>query len=118
MKFRSQNTMKITLLSSIVFTLLIPYISFAATIDAGTVEVAYLLDENDGNVAKDISGNGRHGEITGAKRVDGMFGKALEYDGNDDNLIVTGYNGIGGTDPRTTVFWFKSDVVRDHSWVK
>lgn len=118
MKFRSQTTMKIVLLSSIVFTLLIPFISFAATIDVGTVEVAYLLDENDGNVAKDISGNERHGEITGAKRVEGMFGKALEYDGTDDNLIVTGYNGIGGTDPRTTVFWFKSDVVRDHSWVK
>ena len=118
MQFRSQTTIKIALLSTIVFTLLIPYISFAAAIDSDSIEVAYLLDENDGNVAKDISGNERHGQITGAKRVAGKFGKALEYDGVDDNLIVTGYNGIGGTEPRTTVFWFKSDVVRDHSWVK
>lgn len=118
MKFRRQTNMRITILCSIAFALLIPCISFAAAIDMDTIEVAYLLDENDGNVAKDISGNARHGEITGAKRVGGMFGKALEYDGVDDNLIVTGYNGIGGTDPRTTVFWFKSDVVRDHSWVK
>lgn len=118
MQYRSQTTIKIIQLSTIVFTLLIPYISFAAAIDADTVEVAYLFDGNDGNVAKDISGNDRHGEITGAKRVEGQFGKALEYDGVDDNLIVTGYNGIGGTEPRTTVFWFKSDVVREHSWVK
>lgn len=77
-----------------------------------------MFDENSGNVAKDISGNNRNGAITGAKHVKGMFGNALEYDGSDDNLIVTGYNGIGGTDPRTTVFWFKTAEVREHSWVK
>ena len=118
MQYRSQTMIKITQLSTIVFTLLIPYISFAAAIDADTVEVAYLLDGHDGNVAKDISGNDRHGEIIGAKWVKGMFGNALEYDGIDDNILVTGYNGVGGTDPRTIVFWFKSSETRDHSWVK
>ncbi|MCG9126390.1 LamG domain-containing protein [Candidatus Poribacteria bacterium] len=91
---------------------------YAAAIDKDTIEVAYLFDEGSGNVAKDISGNGRDGNITGAKRVQGKFGKALEYDGTDDNLIVSGYNGIGGTDPRTTVFWIKTSTTRDHSWVK
>lgn len=91
---------------------------YAAAIDEGSIEVAYLFDENSGNVAKDLSGNGRNGEITGAKHVKGKFGNALEYDGTDDNLIVTGFNGIGGTDPRTTVFWFKTTTTRDHSWVK
>ena len=118
MKYSYQMKLAIFLLSAILCVLLSPYISFAAAIDADTVEVAYLLNENGGNVAKDISGNERHGEIIGAKRVDGMFGSALEYDGVDDNLIITGYNGIGGIEPRTTVFWFKSDVVREHSWVK
>ena len=118
MGLKYQSRMIIVFFSIFVCLLIIHNITYAAAIDADTVEVAYLLDGNDGNVAKDISGNERHGEIIGAKRVDGMFGKALEYDGVDDNLIVTGYNGIGGTDPRTTVFWFKSDVVREHSWVK
>ena len=118
MKKTSTNKVVLIVLSAILITLVNHNVPLFAVIDIDTVEVAYLLDENGGNVAKDISGNERHGEITGAKRVDGKFGKALEYDGVDDNLIVTGYNGVGGTDPRTTVFWFKSDVVRDHSWVK
>ena len=118
MRLKYQSRLIIAFFSILVCLLLIHNITHAAAIDVDTVEVAYLLDENAGNVAKDISGNERHGEIIGAKRVDGMFGGALEYDGVDDNLIVTGYNGIGGTEPRTTVFWFKSDVVRDHSWVK
>lgn len=118
MKDRCQNRSVIVVLLVLIYSVSIAGISHAAAIEADTVEVAYLLDENAGNVAKDISGNDRHGEITGAKRVKGMFGNALEYDGVDDNLIVTGYNGIGGTEPRTTVFWFKSATVRDHSWVK
>lgn len=118
MKDRCQNRSVIVLLSVLIFSMSMNGIIHAAALEKGTVEVAYLLDENDGNVAKDISGNDRHAEITGAKRVEGVFGKALEYDGTDDNLIVTGYNGIGGTEPRTTVFWFKTTTVRDHSWVK
>ena len=118
MKLTNMNRLELIILSAIVIILLNHNVPAAAVIDKDSIEVAYLLDENDGNVVKDISGNERHGEITGAKRVDGIFGRALEYDGVDDNLIVTGYNGIGGTDPRTTVFWFKSTTVRDHSWVK
>lgn len=118
MKIINQNRLTIISFSILICILLTYNFTYAAPIDKDDIEVAYLLDENDGNVAKDISGNERHGTITGAKRVEGKFGKALEYDGVDDNLIITGYNGIGGTEPRTTVFWFKSDVVRDHSWVK
>ena len=118
MKIKILNRHILIILGAIVITLANHNIPLAAVIEKDTTEVAYLLDENEGDVAKDISGNERHGEITGAKRVDGKFGKALEYDGVDDNLIITGYNGIGSTEPRTTVFWFKSDVVRDHSLVK
>ena len=118
MKDRCQIRHIVVWVTVLIFMMSIAGISYAAAIEADTVEVAYLLDENSGNTAKDISGNDRHGEITGAKRVEGVFGKALEYDGTDDNLIVTGYNGIGGTEPRTTVFWFKTTTVRDHSWVK
>ncbi len=118
MKIGSQSILMVLWLSTIILTVSIVNVSQAAAIEKGTLEVAYLFDESEGNVAKDISGNDRHGEIIGTKRVKGVFGNALEYDGSDDNVIVTGFKGIGGTDPRTTVFWFKSDVVREHSWVK
>ena len=118
MKFGSQSRLMVLWIGFIIFAASIASVSHAAALEKDTLEVAYLFDENSGNVARDISGNDRHGEITGAKRVKGVFGNALEYDGSDDNVIVTGYNGIGGTEPRTTVLWFKTTTVRDHSWVK
>ena len=102
----------------IAFGLLVAGSSHSAVLDPKTVEVAYLFDEGKGNTAKDISENGRDGDISGAKYVKGVFGTCLDYDGKDDNLVVTGYAGIGGTDPRTTVFWFKAGDTREHSWVK
>lgn len=102
----------------ITFGLVFTNISRSAPIDLKTVDVAYLFDEGKGNVAKDISGNDRNGEISGAKYVKGVFGTCLEYDGKDDSLVVSDYAGVGGTDPRTTVFWFKAGDTRDHSWVK
>lgn len=118
MEIRNQGILMVLWLSIIILTVSIASISHAAALEKDTLEVAYLFDGNSADVVKDISGNDRHGALTGAKRVEGVFGKGLEYDGTDDNVIVTGFKGIGGTDPRTTVFWFKSDVVREHSWVK
>ena len=118
MKIENQSRFVSIGLVVIAFALVCVSLGYSAPIDLKTVEVAYLFNKGNGNVAKDISGNGRDGDITGAKYVKGVIGDGLEYDGVDDNLIVTGYNGIGGTDPRTTVFWFKTTTVRDHSWVK
>ncbi len=118
MKIRSQSGTMVFWLSIIVFTVSVTGISHSAVIDEDTIELAYLFDEGSGNVAKDFSGNDRDGEITGAKYVKGVFGTCLQYDGTDDNLIATSYAGVGSTDPRTTLFWFKSEGARDHSWVK
>ena len=107
-----------TLFWLVVFTFAVVRVSWAAPLDPQTVVFAYLFDEGRGNVATDISGNGRDGDISGAKYVEGVFGTCLDYDGKDDNLVVTGYTGISGTEPRTTVFWFKAGDVREHSWVK
>lgn len=42
----------------------------------------WLFDEGDGNIVKDLSGNGHHGEIIGAVAwADGKFETALEFDG-------------------------------------
>ncbi len=118
MKFGSQSRFMILSLSIVIFTLSVTGISHSAVIDKDTIEFAYLFDEGKGNVAKDLSGNGRDGAISGAKYVKGKFGTCLEYDGVDDNLIVTGYAGVGGTVPRTTVFWLKASDTRAHSLVK
>ncbi|MCY4553215.1 MAG: hypothetical protein OXC79_06040 [Candidatus Poribacteria bacterium] len=118
MRVKSQGRFVLVGLIVATFGLVWTNTSPSAPLDLKTVEFAYLFDEGKGNTAKDISGNDRDGDITGAKHVKGVIGDGLEYDGVDDNLIVTGYNGIGGTDPRTTVFWFKTTTVRDHSWVK
>ena len=89
-----------------------------AKIDKKTIEGLWLFDDGKGQVAKDSSGNGHDGEITGAKWVDGKFDKALEFDGTDDHVVIKNYFGVGGKDPRTTCLWFKSSEIREHSWVK
>ena len=118
MSVGNQSKFLFVWLMVVVFGLVWINSSRAAPLDLKTVEVAYLFDEGKGNVAKDISGNGRDGDISGAKYVKGKFGTCLDYDGEDDNLVVTDYAGVGGTDPRTVVFWFKAGDVREHSWVK
>ena len=110
--------MKVLRMSSIFFSLLFVSLSLAQ-IDPETIEGLWLFDEGSGTVARDSSGKGRDGEIIGGpKWVKGKFGTALEFDGVDDCVVITGYFGIGGSDPRTTVFWWKSSEVRTHSWVK
>ena len=115
MKLGSRVSITLVWLVVVTFGLLVTSISHTAILDPKTVEVAYLFDEGKGTVAKDISENGRDGEISGAKYTKGVFGTCLDYDGKDDNLIVPGYAGVGGTDPRTTVFWFKAGDTREHS---
>ena len=44
------------------------------------------FDEGAGNIAKDSSGNGNDGTIYGATWVDGKFGKALSFDGQNDYI--------------------------------
>ncbi len=60
-----------------------------AAIDPETVVGAWLFEENTGNTAKDSSGKGNDGDIQGApKLVNGRFGKALEFDGQGDHIII------------------------------
>lgn len=52
-----------------------------AAIDPKTAVAVFTFDEGKGNEALDSSPNKWVGTITGAKWVDGKFGKALEFDG-------------------------------------
>jgi len=104
----------------IVSMLLLPFgFNFSAVIDLETVEISYLFEEGKGKIARDASPNKRNGTLEGGvKYGPGRFGQGLIYDGKDDNLVVKGYHGIGGKNPRTVLYWFKSASTRQHSWVK
>jgi hypothetical protein len=110
---------KLTLvwMSFIVFSLVFAGIS-DAKLDPKTVEGLWLFNDAKGKIAKDSSENAHDGEIAGAKWVDGKFGKALEFDGTDNQVVIKNYFGVGGKEPRTTVLWWKANDTRDHSWVK
>ena len=54
------------------------------------------LDEGQGNVIKDQSSNGFEGKVVDAKWVDGKFGKALQFDGQDDYAEVMLEQRAGG----------------------
>lgn len=60
-----------------------------AEFDIKTVVGAWLFEEGFGKVAKDYSGKGNEGKIFGnPKWVNGKFGKALEFNGETDYIVV------------------------------
>jgi len=67
----------------------------------------WLFDETNGDTAWDSSGNGNDGAINGATRVDGKFGKALEFDGSDDNVDCGNDASLDLTDAITIMAWAK-----------
>ena len=77
--------------------------SYAQDVSDEAFLVAYLFDEGGGDTAKDLSANGRDGDIQGGAEYvdDGVFGKAIEVDG-------TGWIGVpevGTFDEFTIVTW-------------
>lgn len=70
-----------------------PYAS--GKIDPDTVAGMWLFEEGEGNVAKDSSDAGNEGTIAGPKKwQDGMFGKALEFDGSSVYVEVAANDSI------------------------
>jgi hypothetical protein len=76
---------------------------------SGSLVGYWKFDEGSGTTAYDSSGNGNHGTIYGATYVDGKIGKALGFDGVDDNVEVPDSDTLDVTDALTVSFWFKSD---------
>jgi len=59
-----------------------------AEIDPETLIGAWLFEETKGDTAKDSSGNGNNGTLEkNPKSVEGVFGKALEFDGSNGVVI-------------------------------
>lgn len=90
-----------------------------AVIDSATLEALWMFDDGTGDTVTDSSGHGRHGTIEGGAQWtnDGKYGGALELDGVDDEVVITGYKGIGGTTPRTTVIWYRTSQQGDQRLV-
>ena len=58
--------------------------------------------------ARDYSGNCRHGETRGSpKLVDGVLGKAFQFDGVDDSVVIPDSMSPLPATPSTIVFWLK-----------
>ncbi len=74
------------------------------------------FDESEGTLAGDVSGNERPAQVRAGEPqwVEGRFGSALDFDGDDD-LTVSGYHGVSGNAPRTIAFWHKTDWAVDAS---
>ncbi len=75
--------------------------------------VAYWpFDEGTGKKAEDVTGNGHDGDFVGApKWVDGKFGTALEFDGEEDLVVVADNAAFAIEENITFMAWFSPDDV-------
>jgi hypothetical protein len=100
-------------LTFILFVSLLVVGNVYAELDKATLAGAWLFDEDDGDMAKDSSGNGNDGTLTkNPKWVEGKFGSALEFDGT---------NGVEIANPEnfefldwTYVLWFRAAAGGDY----
>lgn len=72
------------------------------------------MDTGAGSSLIDIE-NGRDGTIHNAAwKTDSERGTVLNFDGNNDYVVLNGWSGITNRQPRTWAIWFKSSSSRDH----
>lgn len=87
--------------------LLIASLLSYARVDPKSVVGIWTLDEGSGTIAKDLSGNGNHGKVVGAKWTDGKFGEALEFDGVSHVEIPASNTTDNYVDGFTYLLWAK-----------
>ncbi len=82
----------------------------SAEIDKGTIVGSWLFEEGKGDIAKDSSGNGYDGELAeGPEWVEGKFGKALEFDGQESRVDCGDVDALDfGTGDFTICLWIKA----------
>jgi hypothetical protein len=77
-----------------------------AKIDPETAVGIWLFDEGKSDVAGDASGKGNDGTLKNEPQwVDGKFGKALEFDGQDDSIEIPDSDSLNDVDDLTMVSW-------------
>ena len=67
------------------------------------------LDDTTGNQLADSSPQAHAGTLgDGARSVPGRIGQAVQSDGNNQGIVVAGFKGVTGTQPRTIAAWIKT----------
>lgn len=75
-------------------------------VDPKTCIGLWLFDEGKGDVASDSSGNKNNGKLMNdPKWVDGKIGKALDFDGAQNHVIVPNSDTLNPTDAITLAAW-------------
>jgi len=72
---------------------------------ASNLVAAWAFDEGSGDTVKDISGNGHDGTISGAKWTDGKIGKALDFNGDGDQVLIPNDNSLNIQGELTVEAW-------------
>jgi len=104
------KTQLITLLISLMIVSLIFTGQSSAVIDENAIAGIWLLEEGTGKAIVDGSVNGNDGNIIdGPKWVAGKFGKALEFDGQND-MVDTSYSSDEQNSGFTILAWIKPSV--------
>jgi hypothetical protein len=88
-----------------------------ARLDPGTAAGLWLFDEDGGDVAEDLSGNGNHGTIENAEWDQGMVNSALSLNGSNARAVVPDADSLDLQDAWTITAWIyvnKSDVNYGH----
>ena len=79
-----------------------------AQLDKDTIVGIWLFDEGKGETAKDISENGNHAKLVGAKWTDdGQRGKGVEFDGTNHVKIAATKSTDDYLDGFTYCLWIK-----------
>jgi len=89
----------------------------SASLDSGLVGY-WKFDEEPGNVVIDASMTGNDGTVYGAASVDGISGKALEFDGVGDYVDVPDAPDLNPTSAITVTAWFNVSSFKygQYSW--
>ena len=78
----------------------------SARVDLGTAAGIWLLDENDDEIARDISGNENHGTPEGEPEwVKGKFGTALSLDGQSQRVVISDSDSLDLPEAWTIMAW-------------
>lgn len=102
---------KVFFVLSLCSLLFVANVSIANPVEDGLVAY-WPFDEGAGKTASDATGNGHNGEFEGApKWVAGKFGTALEFDGDDDHVVVPDDDALDLTDNVTLMAWFSPNDV-------
>ena len=97
---------KVSFLVLLASLLIIANLGVANVAEEGLVAY-WPFDEGTGKTAEDVTGNGHDGKFAGApKWVDGKFGTALEFDGEEDHVVVADDAALAIEENITFMAWF------------